>query len=224
VPGRYAALPRRAHVLVERRESVSALTADRVSGGTRFLHSLAIAMTSWPLVRLLRKVRERAEAVDLLLAPWYFRYLCDLYGFVASVESALGICQFTAVRVRARLDALAAELRVLGADPEELALAARATATPLIFTAAEALGWLFVIERAALKAARMRHRLAYGTDVDSDSDRNDWLELGRYLMSEVRSDVDMKQMTSGALEALDHLEDWAFVTTAKNPEPEAQYA
>lgn len=182
------------------------------------------AMTSWPLVRLLRTVRERAEAVDLLLAPWYFRYLCDLYAFVAAVEPALSVCDFTAVRARARLDALAAELRVLGADSEELACGARDAATPMIFTTAEALGWLFIVERAALQASRMRHRLAYGRDVGSDADRNDWLELGRFLMHVIRSDADMKQVTTAALAALDHLEDWAFVAAARNPEAEAQYA
>lgn len=178
-------------------------------------------MTSWPLVRLLRTVRERAEAVDRVLPPWYFRYLCDLYGFVAAIEPAMCVSAFTAVRARARLDALEAELGVLGVDPDELP---RVFDSPMIFTAAEALGWLFVVERAALKASRMRRRVAYGCDTDSEDDRRDWLELGRYLMSVVRTDEDMKMLSHAAFEALDLLEDWALLAAAKNPEFEAQYA
>lgn len=181
-------------------------------------------MTSWPLVRLIRTVRARAEAVDRSLAPSYFHYLCDTYGFVSAVAPALWSSPFAAMRVHARATALADELRLLGGRPDELARIARDASTPVVLTASEALGWLFVVERACLQASRLRGRLQYGRYTESDQDRDEWLQFGRQLMVVIASDDDMKALTRGALAALDSLEDWSLVTAAKDGEPQARIA
>lgn len=181
-------------------------------------------MTSWPLVRLIRTVRTRAEAVDRALPPSYFHYVCDTYGFVSSVTSALWSSPFAAMRVHARATRLADELYVIGGNPDELARVARDAGMPTVANASEALGWLFVVERAALQASRLRRRLAYGGYIDAQEDRDDWIQFGRHLMVVIASDDDMKSLTRGALAALDALEDWTLVTAAKDGEPQARIA
>lgn len=181
-------------------------------------------MTSWPLVRLIRTVRARAESVDRALPPSYFHYLSDTYGFVSSVASALWSSPFAAMRVHARATRLADELRLVGGSPDEVARIARDAGVPTVFNASEALGWLFVVERAALQATRLRCRLAYGAYTESEQDRNDWLQLGRHLMVVIASDDDMKSLTRGAMAALEALEDWTLVSAAKDGEPQANIA
>ena len=181
-------------------------------------------MTSWPLVRLIRTVRPRAEAVDRALPGSYFHYLCDVYGFVSSVASSLWSSPFAAMRVHARATRLADELRLIGGRPDEIARIARDAGTPTVEKASEALGWLFVVERCALQASRLRRRLAYGDMTEAPEDRDEWIQFGRQLTVVIASDDDMKSLATGALAALDALEDWSLVTAAKDGEPQARIA
>ena len=159
-----------------------------------------------------------------MLAPSYFHYVCDIYGFVSAVAPALWSSPFAAMRVHARATALADELRILGGRPDELARIARDAGTPMVINSSEALGWLFIVERSALQASRLRRRLQFGRLIDSEDDRDGWLQFARHLMVVMASDDDMKDLTTGALAALDALEDWSLVTAAKDGEPQARIA
>ena len=107
-------------------------------------------MIAWPLVRLLRNVRERAETVDQLLQPSvedaedYVRYMCDLYGFVATIAPPLGASDFASARIHMRAAAIVEELLAWGMaeeDVAELARTANGYGPNVVWTEAEALGW-----------------------------------------------------------------------------------
>lgn len=187
-------------------------------------------MIAWTLVRLLRRIRDRAEAVDHILAAAlatpsraaYLRYLCDVYGFVVAIEPALVASPWAADRCRERSDALAGELLALGLSTDDIASLREvaAASTPIAAqTECEALGWLVVVERAYLQAARFRAEIPLDQVSDLAPDRDAWIMLGRQVTETVQGDTHMAAITGAALTALDALEDWALVTAGAERQP-----
>jgi heme oxygenase len=181
---------------------------------------VAICMIAWPLVRLLRNVRERAETVDQLLEPTvedaedYVRYLCDLYGFIATIAPPLGASDFASARIHARAAGIVEELLAWGMSDEEVAALARTAngyGPNVVWTEAEALGWLFVVERAILQSARVRCALGQVAGVhveEPDGERDAWLELGRHMTHVISSPREMQMLETAAHEAFNMFEDW----------------
>ena len=184
------------------------------------LARIAIRMIAWPLVRLLRNVRERAKTVDHVLEPTveeaedYVRHMCDLYGFIATIAPPLGASDFASARIHERAAAIVEELLAWGMAEEnvaELARTANGYGPNVVWTEAEALGWLFVVERALLQAARVRCALGDIAGVQDDeppSERDAWLELGRHMTSVITSPREMQMLEAAALEGFNALEDW----------------
>ncbi|HUS27679.1 MAG TPA: hypothetical protein VMZ53_04200 [Kofleriaceae bacterium] len=179
-------------------------------------------MISTPLVRLLRSVRDRTEMVDQQLdalmssasAEGYVRYLCDVYGFTAGIAPTVGASLYASARIHARAATLVFELHAWGASPDDIAeigrLAQRAfDQTPR--TEIEALGALFVVERAWLHAVRVRSRLTAEASRNPDAERKTWLDLGRHVSRVVTNDIEMRTLVAATSEALDSLGDWALV-------------
>jgi heme oxygenase (biliverdin-IX-beta and delta-forming) len=93
----------------------------------------------------------------------YMRQLMMTYGFQAPLEAALaytsGLWEIVKLRERARAGFLAQDLLALGLSPAQL------TTLPHCFTitpfrdAAEALGWMYVSERATLLHEQIRRHL-----------------------------------------------------------------
>jgi heme oxygenase len=94
----------------------------------------------------------------------YLLFLMRLYGFEAPLESALATTPsldlLLDVRARARAGLLAQDLMQLGLRPSEVAELPLCLTIPQFRGAAEALGWMFVVERATLVHSVLRHHLA----------------------------------------------------------------
>jgi heme oxygenase len=89
----------------------------------------------------------------------YAEYLAKIYGFEAAVETALlGVDGFDARLVRTHLKThlLATDLEALGIEPYRIALF-----EPVVFDGvAEALGWMYVVQRSTLPHGVIRRYLA----------------------------------------------------------------
>lgn len=94
----------------------------------------------------------------------YVLFLMRVYGFEAPLESALAMTPhldlLLDVRERARAGLLAQDLMKLGLRPSEVAELPLCLAIPQFRGTAEALGWMFVVERATLLHSVLRHHLA----------------------------------------------------------------
>jgi heme oxygenase len=122
---------------------------------------------SWMIARLDRDTRTHHARADVerlaLLRPnalrdEYVDYLVKLYGFEAPIEEALANAPDLAavVRYRRRSELLAADLMTLGKNP----VALRSIDPPAIASLAEALGWLYVVERGRLMHGILHRHLA----------------------------------------------------------------
>ena len=113
---------------------------------------------------------ERADAPWLaLLAPdvrreAYIRQLVATYGFEAPIESALsytkGLCAVVKLRERARSGLIAQDLLVLGLTPTEVTELRQCFSIASFEDIGEALGWLYVVERAALHHEKVRRNIS----------------------------------------------------------------
>lgn len=105
------------------------------------------------------------ELIGTLIEPTRsaYRYtLARIYGFEAPVGTVLlQIQNFDANFARARIRAgrLAADLLALTITPHEQGLLARRHTVPVIRSAGEALGWLYVLERVAQRIAPLARHL-----------------------------------------------------------------
>lgn len=105
------------------------------------------------------------ELVGSLIKPTRssYRYmLARIYGFEAPVGTALlhaPNLDANFARPRLRAGRLAADLIALTISPSEQALLARRHVVPVIRSAGEALGWLYVLERLAQRVAPLTRHL-----------------------------------------------------------------
>lgn len=97
-------------------------------------------------------------------APHYLMFLIRCYGFEAPLESALkstsGLERILDLRERTKAGLIASDLLALGVRPAEIAELPQCLAIPTAFRGVpEALGWMYVAERATLAFGVIRHHL-----------------------------------------------------------------
>jgi heme oxygenase len=92
----------------------------------------------------------------------YISYLTRVYGFEAPIERELerarDVARWIDLRTRARADLIATDLRALGITTDGLSQLPTAKIPPL-GQAAEALGWMYVLERNVLLNGILRRHL-----------------------------------------------------------------
>lgn len=130
-----------------------------------------VASSSWMLDRLGDETGAHHRAHDAVLeavldddvgASDYLMYLVRTYGFEAPLECALAMAPnlelVIELRQRARAGFLALDLMLLGLSPAQVAELPQCLAIPYLASPAEALGWMYVAERATLAHAQvLRH-------------------------------------------------------------------
>jgi heme oxygenase len=96
-------------------------------------------------------------------ATHYMLYLMRVYGFEAPLESSLAMTTtldlMIDLRERSRASQLATDLMALGLRANQVAELPQCLAIPNFHGAAEALGWMYVVERATLAHSVIRHHL-----------------------------------------------------------------
>lgn len=96
-------------------------------------------------------------------ASHYMLYLMRLYGFEAPLESALlttpALDLMVNLRERSRASFIAQDLLALGLRPALVAELPMCLTIPSFRGAAEALGWMYVVERSTLAHSVIRHHL-----------------------------------------------------------------
>lgn len=96
-------------------------------------------------------------------ASHYMLYLMRLYGFEAPLESTLLMTPTLDLMVnlkeRSRASLIAKDLLALGVRPAVVADLTTCLSIPTFRGAAEALGWMYVVERATLAHSVIRHHL-----------------------------------------------------------------
>ena len=183
------------------------------------------------LARLNLETRAHHAPAD---APWralcqggttvedYIAQLISTYGFEASIEAALaytpGLRERIDLRARARAGLLARDLLTLGLTPHAVARLPQCFPLALFASPIEALGWLYVLERATLIHAGVRRHLAtYMPQVRHALDYLDayrgivgarWGDFGLALDRNVRSDRDRDTLVAAAHDAFRCLLDW----------------
>ncbi len=146
----------------------------------------------------------------------YILFLIRAYGFEASLESAFAMTPNLALAVdlrgRARAGLIAEDLMRLGLRPVEVAELPQCLAIPVFRGIAEALGWLYVVERASLVHGVVHEQLrtripaeiarasAYLTASDGWLVRR-WGELGRVLDEVGRHPAIADRVVQAACEA-----------------------
>jgi len=98
--------------------------------------------------------------MDVTSVGEYHAFLARIYGFEGAVETAAAsVCDVDMIHVgaRSRLDSLRADLAALGVHDVDSLMTYRGI---LMRSAADAFGWLFVIERQTLLAGLIRRYLA----------------------------------------------------------------
>src|SRR5438105_10937949 len=127
-------------------------------------------MPSWMLARLKRETELHHSAADAdrswpltpaLTTPGYRDYLTRVFGFEAPLEAAFatlrGLGGLIDLRSRTSIRALRADLAALGIpDPIAIPLC---RSIPAFRIPAEALGWMYVVERNALLHGTIRRHL-----------------------------------------------------------------
>ena len=93
----------------------------------------------------------------------YMVYLLRLYGFEAPLESTLAqtphLEMLLPLKERAKAGLIAQDLLSLGIRPQQITAAPQCLAIPQFRGAAEALGWMYVVERTTLSHAVVRNHL-----------------------------------------------------------------
>ncbi|HTL32617.1 MAG TPA: biliverdin-producing heme oxygenase [Kofleriaceae bacterium] len=104
---------------------------------------------------------DRLAALSYSSIDEYRAFLLRVFGFEAPIEEAIGMLRQLEVRFvrdRARSPLLKSDLLALGLSESQLAEAPRSSAIS-IRTVADALGWMFVLERQTLLAGLVRRQL-----------------------------------------------------------------
>lgn len=190
---------------------------------------------SFMLARLTLETQAQHRAIDeALFAPLapptvgsYRHFLARLYGFEAplgcTLASTPGVdMSFVVPRMRAGW--IAADLMALGITPAESAILRRRHPIPAFADRAEALGWLYVVERATLRHASLRRRIQAAlpaTLVNAGSylsacrisAHQMWNELGATLDRTAQTVVIAEQIVTAAKAALASQRAWLEATT-----------
>ena len=201
-------------------------------GRHRFLHTRQSSM-NWALTRLERRIGDRADTVAAIVGASiaqptrdsYRRFLCDLYGFVTAFESrfafALGL-DITFIENRIKSGRLASDLLALGLTSYERVRLSRRCSVPSFVGSAEALGWLFVVERLTLDFPSIKNRLRVAIPYDLEIAGSfigadvaeieaSWAELGRVVDRHVHAKPELDRTIRAAEAALLCLEDWVLL-------------
>lgn len=131
-----------------------------------------MANTSWMIERLAGETRSHhthADAdFDLLFredasSADYMVFLMRVYGFEAPLESALSMTptfdRIVDLRGRQKAGWIAQDMLALGLRPNEVAEVPQCLTIPQFRGAAEALGWMYVVERTTLAHSVIRRHL-----------------------------------------------------------------
>jgi len=128
-----------------------------------------MATPSWMLVRVMLETRahhvradeDRLALLDRRTGAAYRTFLARVLGFEAPYEAALAASRLApdAIAPRIKAERLLADLRALGVSPEQIARLPRATIRPFQ-SEAEALGWLFAVERNTLMHGQLHRHVA----------------------------------------------------------------
>jgi heme oxygenase len=98
------------------------------------------------------------------IAPHYLLFLMRAYGFEAPLECAFagtaGLDVMLDLRLRAKAGLIAADLLALGLRPPEVADLPQCLSVPQFRGVAEAIGWLYMIERQTLLHGVLHRHLA----------------------------------------------------------------
>lgn len=152
----------------------------------------------------------------------YCAVLVRMYGFIAPCESAAsytpGLNRLVDSRARAGL--IAQDLLMLGLSPAQVASVPHCASITTFDTPAEALGWLYVIERSSLLHEGIRrHLLAQLPDVERAAtylaahDGRGWSAFGRTLDAVATDDLHSHALVAGAIRGFETLGSW-FRTTS----------
>lgn len=180
----------------------------KINVSTRHWH----AHVDEPWLDLLQPTGGRAE---------YLSQLGRVYGFVAPFESALkytpGVGRALDFRQITRAGLIAQDLLGLGLSPSDLAKLPQCTITPFV-SLAEALGWLYVIERSTLLHHGVRRHLvtrlpevaaacAYLSQYDGRVNEH-WSTLGTMLDRIGATDDVADTIIAAAHDAFDTAQRW----------------
>ncbi|HEY5944123.1 MAG TPA: biliverdin-producing heme oxygenase [Kofleriaceae bacterium] len=103
---------------------------------------------------------DRLALMDVGSPDGYRAQLARIFGFEAGVEAALsGVLGAQLVRDRAKADRLRRDMRAMGMTADDVAYLPQYSLR--LASAAQALGWLFVLERHTLIAGLIRRQLEY---------------------------------------------------------------
>ena len=123
---------------------------ERLNGETRFHHSEAD--TDFDIL-----FRDDASSTEYLV------FLMRVYGFEAPLESALSMTpnfeRMLDLKERKKAGYLAQDMLALGLRPNEVAEVPQCMTIPQFRGPAEALGWMFVVERGTLAHSVIRRHL-----------------------------------------------------------------
>lgn len=192
----------------------------------------SLTVLHWPLIRLARDVRVRAESVDALVEAslasgtidGYRRFLCDLYGFVLAYEARFAFASFLELAFivpRVRSGRIASDLLALGLTADEFRRLALRCHVPAFDEAAAAFGWIFVVERIAARRDEYRRMVRRGLPTSflataAGEIEQQWGELGAAIERCVVEDRDAQRLKQGALAALAGLEAWLALDTSSS--------
>lgn len=152
----------------------------------------------------------------------YMRRLVTTYGFEAPLEAALAYTPnlklFVELRQRSRAGLIAQDLLALGLRANEISDLPQCLIAPFSGPI-EALGWMYVTERATLQHERVRthllSRLPFAHDSVAYLSAYDgvvsarWSELGHVLDRAIRSPAHMDNVIAAARAGFRRLIDWA---------------
>jgi heme oxygenase len=174
---------------------------------TRVMHPEADA----PWVELMSIEATRERYIETLLAT---------YGFEAPIEAAValtpGVSGILPLRPRARSGFIVQDLLGLGFSPSRIARLPQCCNVVPFRDAAEALGWMYVVERATLLHETVRHHLqarlpnvrawSYLSAYEGIAGKR-WQELGHALDMAAQGDHD-DQIIAAAKSAFTTLHQW----------------
>jgi heme oxygenase len=158
-------------------------------------------------------------------ATQYLLYLMRVYGFEAPLDSAIAMTPklelVLDLRARSRAGFLAQDLMALGVRPAEVTALPLCLAIPQFRSVAEAMGWLFVVERTTLAHSLIRRHLmtrlpremevasAYLSSYEGVVGKR-WQELGAALDHVARHPAVAERIVSSANDAFRCRRNWSL--------------
>jgi heme oxygenase len=153
----------------------------------------------------------------------YARQLEITYGFEAPLEGALaytdGLAAILDVRTRARAGLIAQDLLALGVAPSRLSRLPHCFAITPFQAPADALGWMYFVERSTLLHDSVRHNLVqrlpgvrrattYLDAACSSAPGARWQQFGHALAKYAATDAVTERVVSAADQAFRKWRDW----------------